>query len=284
MDSPVIVTEVELRGVATPGGARLRKLREARGRTQLWVEVKAGIGTGYLQRVESGRVAQPSRGTVERILNALDARYDEVRAVLELFGYTAAMPLPSEAERAWAKETCQCDLNHAAFPAYTLDCAARLVAWNTYLPRLLGLPPDASLPSGMARRSMLFSWFDPATPLGATVLDPETLHPALARALRYELERYRGEAWTRELLAPLRTLPRFRAVWEDIEQAPPPVAAARARVPIRLRAGGTGRLEFRLAAESLAQDPRFRIIYLFPTDLATIRWCEAPELAEARTR
>jgi len=68
------------------GGARLRDLRVAAGRSQLWVEAEADLGTGYLQRVESGRVAQPERSTVERILGALEARYGERREVLESFG------------------------------------------------------------------------------------------------------------------------------------------------------------------------------------------------------
>src|SRR5712692_4805301 len=50
------VDQMRTRTVGTPGGAKLRALREGAGRTQLWVEVEAGLGTGYLQRVESGRV------------------------------------------------------------------------------------------------------------------------------------------------------------------------------------------------------------------------------------
>ncbi len=44
---------------ATPGGNRLRALREYRGRTQLDVELDASLGIGYLQRVESGKVRHP---------------------------------------------------------------------------------------------------------------------------------------------------------------------------------------------------------------------------------
>jgi hypothetical protein len=71
----------------------------------------------------------------------------------------------------------------------------------------------------------------------------------------------------------LRALSRFRTVWAEVAREPPPVAAARARVPVRLRSPEIGRLEFRLAAEPFAQDPRFRTIFLFPADPATIRWC-----------
>ena len=126
----------------TPGGAKLRALRERAGKTQLWVEAEAELGTGYLQRVECGRVAQPERPTVERILNALGARYAERRSALELFGYVVATPPPTEDEIAWAREAARRELEEVAFPAYVLDCMHRLVAWNAYLPRLLGTAPD----------------------------------------------------------------------------------------------------------------------------------------------
>jgi transcriptional regulator with XRE-family HTH domain len=154
MRGHVIVTEVESRQTASPGGGRLRALREARGRTQLWVEAEADLGTGYLQRLESGRVRQPAQATVERILAALKARYGEARDVLEAFGYLTPTPAPTDADRAWARETCQADLAELMFPAYALDCTARLVAWNDRMPGLLGLPPGArsSFPGSIRRR------------------------------------------------------------------------------------------------------------------------------------
>lgn len=279
MHGQVIVTEVESRAAGSLGGTRLRVLREARGRTQLWVEVEANLGTGYLQRLESGRVRQPSRATVERILAALEARHGEARDVLEVFGYIVSTPLPTEADRRWARDACQPDLDELMFPAYALDCAARLVAWNDYLPGLLALRPGASLPGGMTRRSLLFSWFDPTTPLGATVAEPEALYPAMARALRFELEQHHGAPWTQALVAELQALPRFRTAWAEAARAPLPATATRARTPLHLRGAETGPLEFRLAAEPFAQDPRFRTIFLFPADPATIRWC-----AERATR
>src|SRR5215216_5147448 len=91
----------------TSGGARLRALREQVGRTQLWVELEAELGSGYLQRVESGKVAQPERATLERVLTALEARYGERREVLDLFGYTVVIPPPTDADIAWACEVCR---------------------------------------------------------------------------------------------------------------------------------------------------------------------------------
>src|SRR3954468_9137293 len=114
---------------STPGGARLRALREAAGRSQLWVEAEAELGTGYLQRLEYGRVLQPERPTLERILAALDARYTERRQVLELFGYTVSTPPPTADEIAWASLVSRNELDEAPFPAYVLDCLNRLVSW-----------------------------------------------------------------------------------------------------------------------------------------------------------
>ncbi len=144
-----------VRGSGTPGGARLRALREWAGRTQLWVEAEAELGTGYLQRVESGKVAQPGRATLERILAALEARYSERREVLELFGYAVATPPPTEEEIAWARAVCRRELHEVAFPAYVLDCMHRLIAWNRHVPRLLGVAPDDPTLGRLAGRSPL---------------------------------------------------------------------------------------------------------------------------------
>ena len=268
--------------MAPPGGAMLRALRERRGRTQLWVELEAELGTGYLQRVESGRVAQPERPTLERVLAALGAGFAERREVLTAFGYVVATPPPDEADRAWARSACRRDLDAVAFPAYVLDCTHRLVAWNRFLPRLLGVAPTDPRLVRLTERSMLAHWFDPASPLASLVAEPDVFLPALIRALRYELERFHGEAWAAALLAELRDgLPRFRHYWDAVAREPPPAGAARALAPVRLAVPGAGSLTFRLAAEPFARDGRFRLIYYFPADPATMRWCGEPTRSAA---
>lgn len=259
--------------LGTPGGAKLRALRERAGRTQLWVELEAELGAGYLQRVESGRVAQPERATVERVLDALQAPYADRREVLHLFGYTAAGRPPTEADTAWAREVSRRELAVVDFPAYVLDCAHRLIAWNRYFPRLLGDAPDGPLPARLAGRSLLVPWFDPTSALGQLVADPEAFLPALIRAMRYEMRPFAAETWYAEVLAELMTLPRFRHYYELVDREPAPAGAARALVPVRLTVPGAGVLQFRLAAESFTRDARFRIVYYFPADPATIRQC-----------
>ena len=262
------------RGSGTPGGARLRALREQAGRTQLWVEAEAELGSGYLQRVECGRVRQPGRATVERILAALGSRYSERREVLELFGYTVAAPLPTEDETAWAIEVCRRELHAVDFPAYVLDCAHRLVAWNRYIPHLFGLGEDGA-PERLAGRSLIEPWFEPGSPLARLVAEPDRFLPALVRALRYEMQPYLGEPWCADVFARLWELPRFRRAWTAVEREPPAAGAARALVPVRLTVSGAGVLQFRLMSERFTRDARFRLIYYIPADPATMHRCEA---------
>ena len=263
------------RGVATPGGARLRALREGAGKPQLWVEAEAELGCGYLQRVESGKVAQPERPTLERILAALEARYSERREILELFGYTVATPPPTEEEIAWARAVCRRELHEVPFPAYVLDCTHRLIVWNRHVPRLLGVAPDDPTLRRLAGRSLLEAWFDPGSPLAPLVVEPDLFLPALIRALRYEMQQFRTEAWYAALLARLNALPRFRHYWAAVEQEPAPAGAARALVPVRLAVPGGDCLQFRLSSEPFTRDARFRMIYYFPADPATMHQCAA---------
>jgi hypothetical protein len=221
-------------------------------------------------------VAQPGRGTVERILDALGARYSERRDVLELFGYVVATPLPTPDEIAWARASCQHELHDVPFPAYVLDCLPRLIAWNRFVPRLLGSRPGQAILESLVGRSMLAPWFDPTSPLGALVAEPEVFLPVLIRALRYEIERYRQEPWLVEMLARLQAeLPRFRQYWAQAEQSPAPISSARVLVPVKLAVPGVGPLQFRLVAEPLVRDTRFRLVYYVPADPPTMRQCAA---------
>lgn len=262
-------------GAGTPGGARLRALREGLGRAQLWVEAEADLGTGYLQRVESGRVVQPGRPTLERILAALGARHGERREVLALFGYLVATPLPTADDRAWARAVAHRELHDVAFPAYVLDCATHLIAWNPHLARLLGTESDGPLLRRLATGPLLAHWFDPASPLLPLLTEPDAFLPAMIRALRYELRQLHAEDWYPAWFARLDALPLFRQYWAQVLAETEPASAARALVPMRLHLPQIGTLQFRLATETFTRDARFRLVYFFPADADTLRQCVA---------
>jgi hypothetical protein len=195
--------------------------------------------------------------------------------VLELFGYMVATPLPREEEIAWAGTVCQREIHEVPFPAYVLDCTHRLLLWNHSVPRLFGMAPDDATLGGLARQSLLAAWFDAGSPLASLVAEPETFLPAIIRALRSEMQQFRTEAWYTEVLGSLQALPRFRHYWAVVEQQPPLASAARALVSVRLTTPGAGLLQFRLSSEHFVRDARFRLVYYFPADPATMRQCAA---------
>lgn len=249
-------------------------LREAAGKTQLEVELDANLGTGYLQRVESGKVQHPERDTLERILAALEARYTERRDILERFGYLVDAPLPTEQEITWAVNLCRAELESAVFPAYLLDCAHRLLVWNAMFPKLFHIEGVTHHPNADLRVSILRVLFDERLGMTPLITNPDIFFPASIRALRSEMQLFRGEAWYNALIADLRTTcPTFEKYWTQANSKPQVHFAARPLTPIEIAAPGIGVLQFRLMAEAFIQDRRFRVIYFLPANPVTMQQC-----------
>ncbi len=256
--------------IAQNGGAKLRTLRLQAGKTQLFVELEAELGSGYLQRVESGKVLQPEKPTLARILAALQATYMERFAVFELFGYTIDRPLPTETEMNWACSVSSTVLQEIPLPAYLLDCAHRLLAWNPLIPQFLSIAP-AELE--FIRNSYLSSidvWFTQFSTLNTIVHEPDTFYPQMIHALEHEMHPFQHEQWCKDLFAHwLHMLPLFRDYWFRRNQTPPPAVAARLLKSLSIKHAQAGLLQFRLAVEPLNPDTRFRIVYYIPADTAT---------------
>jgi len=258
----------------TPGGNRLRILREAAGKTQLEVELDANLGTGYLQRVESGKVQHPERDTLERILAALEARYTERRDILERFGYLVDAPLPTEQEINWAVNLCQAELESAIFPAYLLDCGHRLLVWNAMFPRLFHIEGVTHHPRPGLRVSMLSILFDDRLGMAQKITNPDIFFPASIRALRSEMQLFHSEVWYNALIAEQQSASlNFEKYWMQADSKPKVHFAARPLTPLEITLPECGVLQFRLMAEAFIQDRRFRVIYLLPADPLTMQQC-----------
>jgi transcriptional regulator with XRE-family HTH domain len=255
----------------TPGGMRLRALREYFGRTQLDVELDAHLGIGYLQRVESGKVQQPEHDTLERILAALGARYTERRTILEMFGYVVDTPLPDEDDIRWAAEMCRAEINNAVFPAYLLDCAHRLLAWNSFVPKFF----PVNDPGRVGKWLSVFKFiFDSTYPFAASIANPDIFFPAQIRAFRYEMYWFHDESWYGALMDEIRQYPLFEKYWSKAEAEPYHIAA-RPLAPLEINLPEVGLLQFRLISEPFAQDRRFRVIYYLPAEPKTMQQCLA---------
>jgi transcriptional regulator with XRE-family HTH domain len=247
----------------TPGGARLRALRAATGKSQLAVELEASLGLGYLQRLERGKVQRPERETLDRILTALGADFPERREVLGLFGYTAPFALPTEAERQWAVDIFQNDVGKPNIPAYLLDCTHRLLAWNPPVSRLF----DDRVATGTLMPRLIF---DAKDGIAAAVLNAQTFFEAQVRILQFERGRCGDAAWYPAFLDDMRQYPAFDACWTRAAEPVPLRPVAQLHLAL-----GRESAHFRLISETFAGDPRFRVIYYLPADAATLRACLA---------
>jgi transcriptional regulator with XRE-family HTH domain len=251
----------------TSGGSLLRSLRENAGRTQFDLELDASLGIGYLQRLELGKVQRPERETLERILLALGVSFTERREVFERFGYTADISPPDESETRRAIEVFRAEAGQGMIPAYLLDCSHRLLDWNTPVTRLFGdIPPTA----GTILIPRLI--FDPACGIAPSILNAEAFYPAQIRILRYERQRNRDDNRYEALIDDMRGIPLFDRYWVEDERTGPAQILIRPAAHMKLNTRG-GAAHFRLIAENLAHDQRFRIIHYLPADPATIRRC-----------
>lgn len=244
----------------TAGGSRLRALRERSGKSQLEVELDASLGIGYLQRLELGKVHQPERETLERILSALNARFAERAQVMELFGYTAAMTLPDAAETLQAVGVFQTEMQHDVVPAYLLDCSHRLLAWNGLIPKLFGsFKGDILIPQ------LIFG------EAAESVLNAELFFSTQVRIIQYERQRYGDGVWYKHFINQMRQYKTFDLYWRKQESAQAEFSVR----PVAHLQFDLGRTvgQFRLIAETLVHDPRFRAIYYLPADAATMQHC-----------
>ena len=187
-----------------------------------------------------------------------------------MFGYTIDRPLPTEAEIQWACSVSGAVLQEISLPAYLLDCAHRLLAWNPLIIEFLSILSAELEAIKSSQLSLIDLWFTQSSTLSTLVHDPDTFYPRMIQALEHEMHPFRREQWCKELFAHwLHTLPLFRDYWLRRDQAPPPAVAARLLKSLSIKHAQAGLLHFRLATEPLNPDTRFRMVYYVPADTNT---------------
>ncbi len=262
------------------GGELLRSLRKARtdaaGRRLTIEGVARAAGFDYrtISDIERGVIPTPSLPTIQRIFAALDSFGDVTVAdknmVLQAYGYHPILvpPTPAEIERAcrlWLEEH-----QHTHLPAYLVSYNQRLLVWNRYAPRMLGLTIE-SLPNGIFEHVTVFDLvFNPQLPSTMRLLNAEELAPKLLTLMKAEMRPFRDEAWYRDLIETTRTqYPLFQAIWaqipDDLEMVP-----IRTVGPIRFQYDADTVLSFTIYGTDFINDPRFRVVQYHPADPTTI--------------
>lgn len=254
------------------GGQRIRALRERSGRSQTEVESSALLGEHYLKRIELGQIMRPQRDTLMRILDALDADYDERREILEVYGYSSSTALPDTRAIEWARAQTQPVLDRLTTPGQLLDCALRIHAVNHLLLRSLGLPLEGKEVDLLRGKMAIEVLLNPQYDVRRNVVNAEQYIRGTLPVLQFELRPYLHEAWCQALIERLRSSsPEFARLWRETERAPRAVAA-RALHPIVFKPSEQP-LSFWTVSEPLIGDTRFRLLYYVPADEATMRQC-----------
>jgi transcriptional regulator with XRE-family HTH domain len=256
------------------GRKKLRDLRRIAGKTQEQIEQEAGLAVRTLTRIERGKAGRenPEKATLEAILRAIGARYNDRRDVLSLFNYNTSTPLPDEDEITQARQDCHDDLHNVSFPAYILDCAQRAVDWNRCVPPLIdAYVQDMEQLRGLYLTDILFG--EPYQ-LANMVKNRDELFPTLLRVFHHTAQPFADESWYKEYMThTMNDLPLFRKYWDMTHQQGTGNTPARLRIIAILEHRDVGELRFGTQVEPLSTDSRFRIVYFMPRDQKTESQC-----------
>jgi transcriptional regulator with XRE-family HTH domain len=161
--------------------------------TQLELEYGKVIDAGHINKIERGSIRKPTVETLEAILAGLHASYRDRRAVLEAFGYSVPMTLPTEPEIAEVVLLATDELRDAIYPVCLLDFGQRLWAWNRFAPRLIGLHPDNPATARFLGVSTVDLMFNPAFETRLLVANPEEYFPRQIQNIKVGIEPLREQ-------------------------------------------------------------------------------------------
>ncbi len=262
------------------GAAKLRSLRKARTDTdekRLTIErlaASAGFDYRTISDIERGVALHPPLATLQRIFSALDAlgavTVADKNTVLQAYGYYPILVPPTPAEIERACQTWLDEHQHTHLPAYLVSYNQRLLVWNRYAPRMIGLSIE-SLPIGSFENITVFDLvFSPQLPSTMRLLNAEELAPKLLTLMKAEMRPFQDEEWYRDLIETTSIqYPLFKAIWEQIPDDLDMVLI-RTVGPVRFQYDADTVLSFTIYGTDFINDPRFRVVQYHPADPTTI--------------
>jgi transcriptional regulator with XRE-family HTH domain len=263
----------------TLGGAKLQELRKAAGLSLLELagklesDLETSIDAAHINKIETGSIKKPQADTLEAILGGLAASYRERRDVLEAFGYTVPITLPTAPDIEGARRLVAHELNDSTYPVYLVDFGQRLWAWNRYVPRLIGLHPDDPALSRFVGVTLFDLAFNPALDTRLFIANPDDYLPAMLAFLKAGMYAFHEEEWYKELMAKARTFPGFSTLWDGLPEDTFQRYPSRSIVPMKVQVAGVGVLQFRMSSTDFLLDPRFQIGHFTPYGATTLRQC-----------
>ncbi len=256
----------------------LRNLRIVRKISIEQTALEAGITYRALSNIEREITRTPSRDVLLKILDALEhvspVSEKERREVLEAYGYKNATQLPSPDEIRLAQQQCRASLESLPYPAMLMDFSTRLLDWNKFTPRLLGMPHVPIQSTEYFQLNLLKAVFVP--PINSFIENHTEYTRDMVRVIKRELIAHRMEPWYREHIdALVKSTPALHKVWnlvpdQETQQTDLPGITA----PVSLKVPGLSQpMRFQLVRIPFARDTRFLILLALPLDVPSIKTC-----------
>ncbi len=259
-------------------GQKLRQLRLIRKESIEHIATDAGITYKALSEIERGLTKQPSRENLYSILEALNQceplDIADWQLIFEAYGYKKPYPLPTNAEIEIAKEQWREDYGHIAHPAYLVDCSQRLLDWNRYAPRLVGMHHDDI----RTRHFQNLTVFDLAFGLPENlvqIVNQEAYLPSFTSTTIGIMRPYADEPWYTKCIADAQQkYPHFKQLWDSLHSDSFQASLTGLAVPIVLSLPEEPQnLTFQLVKVDFSGDERFWIVQWIPVDKITIHRC-----------
>ncbi|MEI7037308.1 helix-turn-helix transcriptional regulator [Fulvimonas yonginensis] len=265
----------------TPAGMLLREWRTARRLSQLALALDAGLSPRHLSCIETGK-AQPSRGMLARLADALDMPLRERNALLVAAGYAPSYPETALGTPALAQIRRAIEFTLAQqepYPAFLLDRHWDVLAANDAAQRVNRFVMHGR---ASAHANMLRQFFDPAD-LRPAVANWEEVAGELIRHLHNAVAAAPSDAKARALLEEVLAYPEVPPRWRSRE---PGAAASPLLTTVLRRDGHELRFFSTITTFGTPRDVTLDELHIeccFPVDDATARLCRqlAQEDAEA---
>ncbi len=257
---------------------RLRQLRLIRKESIEHIATDAGITYKALSEIERGLTKHPSRENLYSILEVLNQceplGVEDWRLIFEAYGYKKPYPLPTNAEIETAKKQWREDYGHIVHPAYLVDCSQRLLDWNRYAPRLVGMHHDDISTKHFQNLTVFDIAFGLAENL-VQIVNQEEYLPSFIHTTIGIMRPYQDEPWyAKSILAAQQKYPLFKELWESLHSDTFQASLTGLAVPIILSIPEESHhLTFQLVKVDFSGDERFWIVQWIPVDKITIHRC-----------
>lgn len=184
--------------------------------------------------------------------------------------------LPSEEEIAQICERWVTQFNEYGYPAYLVDRRQKLLTWNKFAPKLLGLNSNSPELENFKNITIFELIFDIANNY-VEIVNYESYLPDLIKTIKAQDIEYSEEAWYKPYIRDvLQKYPEFAQIWHNIKINEDDINSIVLGniVPIKLKMLNqpTEIAAFKLNRVPFANDPRFWTVLWIPIEKSREIW------------